>query len=156
MPEHQDNLYSCILPYLKKQKIPVKLVPGAFDITTLLLMAASGLGIALIPCSYRECGPPGLIYRDIADSSEPPMKTDLFNNQWWSKTDQQIMQTDEIYVTPLGFGIRIDGNDSGHLFPSRETAEAYVPTLLRNRRPTRRGVDEDQRVVAASLKQAAK
>jgi hypothetical protein len=68
------------------------------------------------------------------------MKTDLFNNQWWSKTDQLIMQTDEIYVTPLGFGIRIDGKDSGYLFPSRETAEAYVPTLLRNRRPARRGV----------------
>ena len=43
------------------------------------------------------------------------------------------MQADEIYVTPLGFGIRIDGKDSGYLFPSRETAEAYVPTLLRNR-----------------------
>ena len=57
------------MPYLKKQKIPVKLVPGAFDITTLLLMAASGLGIALIPCSYRECGPPGLVYREIADST---------------------------------------------------------------------------------------
>ena len=50
---------------------------------------------------------------------------------------QTIMQTDEIYVTPLGFGIRIDGKDSGYLFPSRETAEAYVPTLLRNRRPVR-------------------
>jgi DNA-binding transcriptional LysR family regulator len=47
LPEDQDNLYSFILPYLKKQKIAVKLVPGAFDITTLLLMAASGLGIAL-------------------------------------------------------------------------------------------------------------
>jgi DNA-binding transcriptional LysR family regulator len=69
LPEHQDNLYSCILPYLKKQRIPVKLVPGAFDIATLLLMAASGLGIALIPCSYRECGPPGLVYREIADST---------------------------------------------------------------------------------------
>ena len=69
LPEHQDNLYSCILPYLKKQKIPVKLVPGAFDITTLLLMAASGLGIALIPYSYRECGPPGLVYRELADST---------------------------------------------------------------------------------------
>jgi DNA-binding transcriptional LysR family regulator len=69
LPEDQDNLYSCILPYLKKRKIPVKLVPGAFDITTLLLMAASGLGIALIPFSYRECGPPGLVYREIADST---------------------------------------------------------------------------------------
>jgi hypothetical protein len=66
------------------------------------------------------------------------------------------MQNDDIYVTPLGFGIRINGKDSGYLFPSRETAEAYAPTLLRNRRPARRGVDEDQRLVAASLKQAAK
>ena len=65
LPEDQDNLYSCILPYLEKQKIAVKLVPGAFDIATLLLMAASGLGIALIPCSYRECGPPSLVYREI-------------------------------------------------------------------------------------------
>jgi DNA-binding transcriptional LysR family regulator len=47
----------------------VKLVPGAFDITTLLLMAASGLGIALIPCSYKDCGPRGLLYREIADST---------------------------------------------------------------------------------------
>jgi DNA-binding transcriptional LysR family regulator len=69
LPDQPDNLYSCILPYLKKEKIPVKLVPGAFDITTLLVMAASGLGIALIPCSYRECGPPGLVYREIADST---------------------------------------------------------------------------------------
>ena len=69
LPEDQDNLYSFILPYLKKQKIAVKLVPGAFDITTLLLMAASGLGIALIPCSYRECGPPSLVYREITDST---------------------------------------------------------------------------------------
>jgi DNA-binding transcriptional LysR family regulator len=69
LPNGQDNLYACILPYLKKQKIPVNLVPGAFDITTLLLMAASGLGIALIPCSYRECGPPGLVYREITDST---------------------------------------------------------------------------------------
>jgi DNA-binding transcriptional LysR family regulator len=69
LPEEQDNLYSWILPYLKKQKIPIKLVPGAFDITTLLLMAASGLGIALIPSSYRECGPPSLAYREITDST---------------------------------------------------------------------------------------
>jgi DNA-binding transcriptional LysR family regulator len=69
LPEDQDNLYSFILPYLKKQKIAVKLVPGAFDITTLLLMAASGLGIALIPCSYRKCGPPSLVYREITDST---------------------------------------------------------------------------------------
>ena len=69
LPDDQDNLYSCILPYLKQQKIPVKLISGAFDITTLLLMAASGLGIALIPCSYRECGPPGLVYREIVDST---------------------------------------------------------------------------------------
>jgi len=69
LPAQPDNLYSCILPYLKKEKVPVKLVPGAFDITTLLVMAASGLGIALIPCSYRECGPPGLVYREIADST---------------------------------------------------------------------------------------
>jgi hypothetical protein len=32
-------------------------------------MAASGLGIALIPCSYRECGPPSLVYREITDST---------------------------------------------------------------------------------------
>jgi DNA-binding transcriptional LysR family regulator len=69
LPDQPDNLYSCILPYLKKEKIPVKLVPGAFDLTTLLVMAASGLGIALIPCSYRACGPPGLVYREIADST---------------------------------------------------------------------------------------
>jgi DNA-binding transcriptional LysR family regulator len=69
LPEDQDNLYSVILPYLRKQKIAVKLVPGAFDITTLLLMAASGLGIALIPCSYRQCGPSGLVYREIIDST---------------------------------------------------------------------------------------
>jgi DNA-binding transcriptional LysR family regulator len=69
LPDNEDNLYSCILPYLKQRNIPVKLVPGAFDIATLLLMAASGLGIALIPCSYSECGPPGLVYREIADST---------------------------------------------------------------------------------------
>ena len=69
LPDNEDNLYSCILPYLKKEKIPVKLVRGAFDIATLLLMAASGLGIALIPCSYRECGPPGLVYCEIVDST---------------------------------------------------------------------------------------
>jgi DNA-binding transcriptional LysR family regulator len=69
LPDDQDNLYSCILPYLEKENIPVKLVPGAFDITTLLLMAASGLGIALIPSSYRECGPPGLVYHEIIDST---------------------------------------------------------------------------------------
>ncbi len=69
LPEGQDNLYSCILPYLKKENISVNLVPGAFDITTLLLMAASGVGIALIPDSYRECGPPSLVYRDIIDST---------------------------------------------------------------------------------------
>jgi DNA-binding transcriptional LysR family regulator len=69
LPDQSDNLYSCILPYLKKERIPIKLVPGAFDVSTLLVMAASGLGIALIPCSYRECGPPGLVYRDIADST---------------------------------------------------------------------------------------
>jgi DNA-binding transcriptional LysR family regulator len=32
-------------------------------------MAASGLGIALIPFSYRECCPPGLVCREIADST---------------------------------------------------------------------------------------
>ena len=69
LPDNEENLYSGILPYLKQRNIPVKLIPGAFDIATLLLMAASGLGIALIPCSYRECGPPGLVYREIADST---------------------------------------------------------------------------------------
>jgi DNA-binding transcriptional LysR family regulator len=69
LPENEDNLYSLILPYLKKRRIPVKLVPGAFDISTLLPMAASGLGIALIPQSYSECGPRGLVYREIEDST---------------------------------------------------------------------------------------
>jgi len=69
LPENEENLYSCILPYLKKRRISVKLVPGAFDIATLLLMAASGLGIALIPCSYKDCGPRGLLYHEIADST---------------------------------------------------------------------------------------
>jgi len=32
-------------------------------------MAASGLGVALIPSSYRECGPPSLVYREIIDST---------------------------------------------------------------------------------------
>jgi DNA-binding transcriptional LysR family regulator len=69
LPENEENLYSLILPYLKKRRIPVKLVPGAFDISTLLPMAASGLGIALIPQSYSECGPRGLVYREIVDST---------------------------------------------------------------------------------------
>jgi DNA-binding transcriptional LysR family regulator len=69
LPEDEENLYSCILPYLKERRIPVKLIPGAFDISTLLPMAASGLGIALIPHSYSECGPRGLVYREIADST---------------------------------------------------------------------------------------
>jgi DNA-binding transcriptional LysR family regulator len=69
LPEDEENLYSCILPYLKKRRIPVKLIPGAFDISTLLPMAASGLGIALIPHSYCECGPRGLVYREIVDST---------------------------------------------------------------------------------------
>src|SRR5260370_15979932 len=69
LPEDEENLYSCILPYLKKRRIPVKLIPGAFDISTLLPMAASGLGIALIPHSYSECGPRGLVYREIVDST---------------------------------------------------------------------------------------
>ena len=69
LPEDEENLYSLILPYLKKRRIPVKLVPGALDISTLLPMAASGLGIALIPHSYSECGPRGLVYREIVDST---------------------------------------------------------------------------------------
>ena len=69
LPEDEENLYSLILPYLKKRRIPVKLVPGALDISTLLPMAASGLGIALIPHSYTECGPRGLVYREIVDST---------------------------------------------------------------------------------------
>jgi DNA-binding transcriptional LysR family regulator len=69
LPENEENLYSCILPYLKKRRILVKLIPGAFDISTLLPMAASGLGIALIPHSYSECGPRGLVYRKIVDST---------------------------------------------------------------------------------------
>jgi DNA-binding transcriptional LysR family regulator len=69
LPQNEENLYSCILPYLKKRRIPVKLIPGAFDISTLLPMAASGLGIALIPHSYSECGPRGLVYRKIVDST---------------------------------------------------------------------------------------
>jgi DNA-binding transcriptional LysR family regulator len=67
LPENEENLYSLILPYLKKRRIPVKLVPGALDISTLLPMAASGLG--LIPHSYSECGPRGLVYREITDST---------------------------------------------------------------------------------------
>ena len=67
--ENEENLYSAILPYLKERRIPVKLIPGAFDISTLLPMAASGLGIALIPHSYSECGPRGLVYREIVDST---------------------------------------------------------------------------------------
>jgi DNA-binding transcriptional LysR family regulator len=69
LPEDEENLYALILPYLKKRRIPVKLVPGALDISTLLPMAASGLGIALIPHSYIECGPCGLVYREILDST---------------------------------------------------------------------------------------
>jgi DNA-binding transcriptional LysR family regulator len=69
LPEDEENLYSIILAYLKKRRIPVKLVPGALDISTLLPMAASGLGIALIPHSYSECGPRGLVYREIVDST---------------------------------------------------------------------------------------
>ena len=69
LPDDSDNLYTVILPYLKKRRIPVNLVRGAFDLTTLLLMAASGLGVALIPSSYRECGPPSLVYREIIDST---------------------------------------------------------------------------------------
>jgi DNA-binding transcriptional LysR family regulator len=69
LPEDEENLYALILPYLKKRRIPVKLVPGALDISTLLPMAASGLGIALIPHSYIECGPRGLVYREIVDST---------------------------------------------------------------------------------------
>jgi DNA-binding transcriptional LysR family regulator len=59
---------------------PVNLVRGATDLTTLLLMAASGLGVALVPSSYRECGPPGLVYREIADS-----KLDLSVGLVWKK-----------------------------------------------------------------------
>jgi DNA-binding transcriptional LysR family regulator len=69
LPDEPANLYGVILPYLKRRKVPVNLVRGASDLTTLLLMAASGLGVALIPSSYRECGPPGLVYREITDST---------------------------------------------------------------------------------------
>jgi hypothetical protein len=37
-------------------------------------MAASGLGIALIPSSYRKCGPPGLVYHEIIDSTLDPSR----------------------------------------------------------------------------------
>src|SRR5258708_18386161 len=69
LPDDADNLYPVILPYLQKRRIPVNLVRGAFDLTTLLLMAASCLGVALVPSSYRECGPPSLVYREIIDST---------------------------------------------------------------------------------------
>src|SRR5258708_33223770 len=67
LPDDSDNLYTVILPNLKKRRIPVNLVRGAFDLTTMLLMAASGLGVALIPSSYRECGPPSLAYSELID-----------------------------------------------------------------------------------------
>ena len=69
LPDQSDNLYAVILPYLKKRRISLNPVRGASDLTTLLLMAASGLGVALVPSSYRECGPPGLVYREIVDST---------------------------------------------------------------------------------------
>jgi DNA-binding transcriptional LysR family regulator len=43
LPDQPDNLYSCILPYLKKEKIPVKLVPGAFILPHCWLWPPPGL-----------------------------------------------------------------------------------------------------------------
>ncbi|MBV8276499.1 MAG: LysR family transcriptional regulator [Verrucomicrobia bacterium] len=106
LPEDQDNLYSCILPYLKKQKIAVKLVPGAFDITTLLLMAASGLGMALIPCSYRECGPPGLVYREITDST-----LELSVGLAWKKGTQSAVVSNLVRVV-RGMRLRAGGTSA--------------------------------------------
>jgi DNA-binding transcriptional LysR family regulator len=100
LPDEPDNLYSCILPYLEKEKISVKLVPGAFDISTLLLMAASGLGMALIPSSYRECGPPGLIYREIADAT-----LDLSVGLAWKKGARNAVVANLVRVARVTVGI---------------------------------------------------
>jgi DNA-binding transcriptional LysR family regulator len=88
------------LPYLKKRRISVNLVRGASDLTTLLLMAASGLGIALIPSSYRECGPPGLVYREIADST-----LDLSVGLGWKKGTAKAVTLNFVRVVS-GMGVQ--------------------------------------------------
>jgi DNA-binding transcriptional LysR family regulator len=99
LPDDSDNLYTVILPYLKKRRISVNLVRGAFDLTTLLLMAASGLGVALVPSSYRECGPPSLVYREIVDST-----LDLSVGLAWKRGTAKAVVTNFVRVVS-GVGV---------------------------------------------------
>jgi DNA-binding transcriptional LysR family regulator len=99
LPDDSDNLYTVILPYLKKRRISVNLVRGAFDLTTLLLMAASGLGVALVPSSYRECGPPSLVYREIVDST-----LDLSVGLAWKRGTAKAVVTNFVRVVS-GMGV---------------------------------------------------
>jgi DNA-binding transcriptional LysR family regulator len=99
LPDDSDNLYAVILPYLKKRRISVNLVRGASDLTTLLLMAASGLGVALVPSSYRECGPPRLVYREIVDST-----LDLSVGLAWKRGTAKAVVTNFVRVVS-GMGV---------------------------------------------------